>query len=414
MNDKEMYGKILGIDKPWTVADVKLDMKAKKVTISIECEKDVRHECPECNTKCPGYDTYFRSWRHLDTCQMTTIIECKVPRVKCKNHGIKQIQVPWAEANSHFTAMFEILAINWLKESSISGVARLLGLSWDQVAGIQARAVKRGLKRRKRKVMKNLAIDETSFQKHHEYVTIIYDKDQKTVIDVLDDRKAETLEKWLKSEKKSRRKAIKTISMDMWDPFILAVKNTVPGYENKICFDHFHVSQHFGKAVDRTRSQEHKAFINEKKDSPLSKTKHDWLRNAELIDNRSRKDFMKLARSNLKTARAWAIKETASKLWSFAYRESAIKAWNQLLSWIRRCRLKEVIKVGNMVKNYLWGIINAIVNRVTNAVAESKNARIQWIKKKSCGFRNRERFKMSILFHLGGLDLMPNLQTKPC
>jgi transposase len=70
-------------------------------------------------------------------------------------------------------------------------------------------------------------------------------------------------------------------------------------------------------------------------------------------------------------------------------------------------RLEPVIKVGRMVKNYMWGIINAIMFKTTNAVAESKNARIQRIKKMACGFRNRKRFRMAILFHLGKLDLMP-------
>jgi len=111
----------------------------------------------------------------------------------------------------------------------------------------------------------------------------------------------------------------------------------------------------------------------------------------------------------LKTARAWAIKETASQLWNFSYRGAAQKAWHHLLGWISRCRLEPMKRVGRMIKNYLLGILNAILLRASNAVAEANNARIQWIKKMACGFRNRVRFRMAILFHLGGLDLMPKL-----
>jgi len=117
---------------------------------------------------------------------------------------------------------------------------------------------------------------------------------------------------------------------------------------------------------------------------------------------------MILTRTTLKTARAWAIKETASLLWNFTYRGAAEKAWRQLLGWICRCRLEAVKKVGRMIKNYLWGIINAIMFKTTNAIAESKNARIQRVKKMACGFRNRARFRMAILFHLGGLNMMPD------
>ena len=223
----------------------------------------------------------------------------------------------------------------------------------------------------------------------------------------LDDRKSETLETWLKQRPKEHLASIETVSMDMWDPFILAVKNTIPNATDVICFDRFHVSQHFGKAVDKVRAQEHRSFLNNNMESPLKKTKHDWLRNSSRTDNRSRRDFMILTRSTLKTARAWAIKESAAQLWDYSYRGVTENKWRQLLGWICRCRLEPVIKVGRMVKNYLWGIINAIMTRTSNAVAESKNARIQRIKKMACGFRNRKRFRMAILFHLGGLDLMP-------
>ena len=66
-----------------------------------------------------------------------------------------------------------------------------------------------------------------------------------------------------------------------------------------------------------------------------------------------------------------------------------------------------------MIKNYLWGILNAVIMRANNAKLEGKNARIQKIKAMACGFRNRNRFKMAIMFHLGGLDLMPNI-AKAC
>jgi transposase len=195
--------------------------------------------------------------------------------------------------------------------------------------------------------------------------------------------------------------------MDMWNPFIQALLESVPGAEEKICFDRFHVSQHFGKAVDKVRADEHRELKERLGLSPLTHTKHDWLTNSERTDNRTRPDFMALTRINLKTARAWAIKETAGGLWAFSYRGAAEREWERLLSWISRCRLKPVVKVGNMVREHLWGILNAIIAKVTNAKSESMNSRIQKIKAMACGFRNRTRFRRAILFHLGGLKLLP-------
>ena len=85
----------------------------------------------------------------------------------------------------------------------------------------------------------------------------------------------------------------------------------------------------------------------------------------------------------------------------------AEKNWKKLLNWISHCRLKPIIAVGKTIRNYLWGILNAIRHKVNNGMLESKNSFIQKIKNKACGFRNRKRFKNAILFHLGGLDLLP-------
>lgn len=407
MQDIELYRKMLGITTPWTVRDVQLDLKQRTVTVLVDYDDSVPVACPVCGGQASIYDHQLRRWRHLDTMQLKTVIECEVPRARCEQHGVKQLPVAWAEANARFTAMFEALVIGWLKEASIKGVAGLLRLSWDEVAGIQERAVTRGLARRRKQPLEHIGIDETSFQKHHQYVTVILDRKRDVVLEVLDDRKAEGLEEWLRARPARHLASVQTVTMDMWDPFILAVKNSVPDAAEKICFDRYHVAQHFSKALDKVRAQEQRRLLAAGHSSPLTGTKYEWQKNASRTDNRSRMDFMALSRLNLKTARAWRIKEAAAVLWNYSYRGAARTAWKSLLSWISRCRLEPVKKVGRMLRTYLRGVLNAIIAGVSNAMLEAKNSRIQWVKKMACGFRNRKRFRMAILFHLGGLNLMP-------
>lgn len=407
MQDIELYKRILGISSPWMVREVRLELKQRAITVVVEYDSSIPVACPSCGGQATIYDHQQRRWRHLDTMQLKTFIECAVPRAECEQHGVKQLPVAWAEGNARFTALFEALVIGWLKEASISAVAKLLGLSWDEAAGIQQRAVTRGLACRRRQPLQHIGVDETSFQKRHEYVTVILDRKRDVVLDVLDDRKAETLQQWLGNRPAHHLASLRRLTMDMWDPFIGAVRNCVADADAKICFDRFHVAQHFGKALDKVRAQEHRELMVAKGHSPLTRTKYQWQRNASKLDNRGRREFMALSRLNLKTARAWRIKEVAAQLWDYHYRGSAEKAWKSLLSWISRSRLEAVKNVGKMLRNYLWGVLNAIAARVSNAMLEAKNARIQWMKKMACGFRNRQRFRMAILFHLGGLDLMP-------
>ena len=132
--------------------------------------------CPSCGGNTRPDDTRRRSWRHLATCQYRTILRAEVPRVRCSKHGVHTIGVPWSDAGSRFTALFAAVVVDWLGASSMSAVARLLDLSWDQVDGVMQRAVKRRLERRgAAPASRLLGVDETSFQKRHEYVTAVAD-----------------------------------------------------------------------------------------------------------------------------------------------------------------------------------------------------------------------------------------------
>jgi transposase len=404
------YKDILGVQAPWMITAVTKDEASRKVTIGIKHDPEKTLTCPICGQSTKLYDHRVRVLRYLDTCQYETFLEVYVPRIKCKKDGVQQIQIPFAEKHSRFTSRFERAIIIWLQDCPISTVAENFNLSWDEVDGIMQRAVKRGLARRKCQSVKNIGVDETSFQKRHEYVTVILDKDGDRVIDVLDDRKAETLETWLKTQKNSDLSGLESISMDMWDPYIKAVREAIPGAEKKIVFDRFHVSKHVNEALDKVRRREHNIFMKEAGESPLSKSRFQWLINSNRTDNRSgkRKTFLSLSRLNLETARAWRIKETANSLWDYVYMKVAEEAWKKLLRWISLCRIPEMIKVGQTIRNYFWGILNAIRLHETNGMVEAKNNRIQRIKRTACGFRNRNRFKNAILFHLGNLDLFPS------
>ncbi len=263
MRDKDLYAQILGIKSPWQVSGVELALSEGEVTVHVEQEEGVQHCCPTCGEVSPGYDSRKRKWRHLDTCQYKTILVADVPRVKCKEHGVVTVSVPWAEPGSGFTAMFEALVIDWLKEASTAAVSRLMGLSWNAIDGIMQRAVKRGLSRREELSMTQIGVDETAFKKRHDYVTIVSDQEAGTVLFVGEDRKKATLKAWYESLTEAQREAIESISMDMWPAFINATLESLPKVEDKIAFDKFHVAKYLGEAVDKVRRQEHKTLMAE-------------------------------------------------------------------------------------------------------------------------------------------------------
>lgn len=407
MDERQFYTQIFGIQLPWTVTDVKLDVKSEEVVVRVDADPTLSLGCPECDRTAPRYDKRTRRWRHLDTCQFRTIIESDVPRVCCPEHGVLQVNVPWAEPGSGFTALFECLVIHWLQQASMSAVARLCRLSWDQVDTVLKNAVERGLARRAIEAPERIGVDETSFQKRQEYVTTVVDLDRPRVLHVADDRKATSLSAYFDQLKPAQLKRIKVVAMDMWKPFISVVRGALPDGDQKIAFDKFHVASHLGEAVDRVRRKEHRELLL-RGDETLKGSKYLWLMRP---DNMQKPEhiaaFEVLRESSLRTARAWAFKEVAMSLWGYVSRGHATNAWRRWIAWARRSKLEPIKHVAAMIRDHLTGILTAIVTRTTNAASESINAKIQWIKRTACGFRNRQRFRNAIYFHLGGLDLYP-------
>jgi transposase len=196
MQDRELYRQILGIQPPWSVDRVELKLaETGEVRVYLEHEFGIEWPCAECGKPCRLYDHQAeRKWRHLDTCQYRTILYAKPPRSECPEHGVRIVKLPWAEPGSRFTALFEAVAISWLKQASQKAVAEQLQLSWDEIHLILERAVERGLKRRQTEAVKRLGIDEKAYKKGHRYLTIVNDLDRNRVLYVAEDREETSLD----------------------------------------------------------------------------------------------------------------------------------------------------------------------------------------------------------------------------
>jgi transposase len=390
------------------VEHVELKLEQGEVHVFLEHEDKREWACAECGALCPLYDHQAeRRWRHLDTCQYRTILHAAPPRSQCGEHGVRVVKLPWAEANSRFTALLEGLAIAWLKHASQKAVAEQLHLSWDEIHGIMQRAVERGLARRQAEAIPQLGVDEKAFRKGHKYLTLVNDLRRNRVLYVAEGREQSSLDGFWTTISSEQRDSIQAVAMDMWDPYVDSVRNHVSEADKKIVFDKFHIAQHLGEAVDRVRRREHKQLKAEG-DERLTGTKYDWLRNPTSMDAEQRREFASLRQSELKTARAWALKETAMALYHYVYEKPARKHFQWWYNWAMHSRLEPMKEKARMLKRRLENVITYLRHQITNAASESLNAKIQWVKYTARGFRNKQNFINAIYFHCGGLDLAPS------
>lgn len=406
MKDTALFAQLLGLTEPWQVAEITPDLDDKSLTIRIEWPEGNAAPCPECGAKCSIYDhREEREWRHLDTMQFKTLLVCPVPRINCKAHGVKSLKVPWADLRSRFTMLFERFAIDvLLSASSKAKAANLLGLSWDEVHHIQERAVKRGLEHRSLDGMTHAGIDEKSFLKGQSYASILYDLDGSSVVDVVQGRTQEAATTLLEVLPQEVQEQIEAVAVDMWDPFLAAIKTKLP--KAVIVHDKYHLVSYLTKAVDEVRRREHKVLKMDGYDE-LKGTRYTWLRNPENWTEKDVATFKELKNKGLKVGRAWAIKETFMDIWEYTYEQSARKFFDNWYWWATHSRLAPIVKVAKTMKSHLDNILTYLRHRITNAKAEGFNSKIQAIKSAARGFRNFANYRIAILFHCGGLCLYP-------
>lgn len=411
MHSEELYRQMLGLTTPWDVERVDLNMSEQRVDVYVRHPARQRFACPECGRELGVYDHQSaRTWRHLDSMQFLTYLHASAPRVSCPAHGVRQVVLPWAQARSRFTHLFETLAIDVLLATTVSRAATLLRLSWDEAWQVMERAVQRGQAAKGSEAPCQIGIDEKAIAKRHRYMTLVCDLTSSTIEYIGEGRSQASLDEYFETLEESQREGIEAISLDMWPAYIGACRRHVPEADSKLVFDRFHIMRQVLEAVDSVRKREHKALLKAG-DERLSRSKYLWLTNPQNMTEQARTQFAQLQATELKTARAWAIKEALRTLWDCPSEADARAFWKRWYFWATHSRLKPMIAAAKLIWRHLPNVMTYFTHRITNAVAEGMNSKIATIQKRACGFRNPEHFKTAVYFHCGGLNLYPAAVT---
>jgi transposase len=269
------------------------------------------------------------------------------------------------------------------------------------------RAVVRGRLAKAHAVPEHIGVDEKAIAKGHRYMTLVCDLEAGSVEYVGEERTEESLAAYFAAFEPEHRARVKSVCMDMWQAYINAVEAAVPGAQDKIVFDRFHIMAHVLEALDEVRRRENKA-LRAQGDERLLGTRYLWLRSQENLTEAAAAQFAPLKLATLKTARAWALKESLRTLWDSPSRGWAQRFWRRWYFWATHSRLVPMIEKAKMIERRLHNVLTYFTHRTTNAVAEGLNSKIATIQKRAGGFRNRDHFKIAVYFHCGGLNLYPS------
>jgi len=231
-------------------------------------------------------------------------------------------------------------------------------------------------------------VDEKAIAKGHSYMTLVCDLQAARVEYIGEERRKSNLAAYFQAFPQQRRQQIEVIR--------------------------FHIMRHVLEAVDRVRKREHKRLMSQG-DSTLAKSKYLWLYSEENVPQRSKEHFQAIKSMQLKTARAWALKESLRQLWNYQSLGWAKRFWQRWYFWATHSRIAPMIEAAKLVARHLPNVMTFFNHRITNAVAEGLNSKIATVQKRACGYRNPNHFKIAVYFHCGGLNLYPALvtNTKP-
>lgn len=296
------------------------------------------------------------------------------------------MELPWARPGSGFTILFEAWAVELAQQMTILAASRRLRISDDRLWRLLKRIVNEALEKQDLSGIQNIALDETSWQKGHKYITLIFDYDRRRLIHATEGKGADTLAhfaEYLEAHGGSREK-IRQVCCDMSPAFIRGIEKNFP--KASITFDKFHVIKAMNEALDEVRRRE-------VKENPiLEKTRWDYMKNPENLNEKGRERLKKVGQSKkrLQTAKVYTMKLLLREILDAKNVMSLEEGREQLKKWVRwalLCRIPEVVKVGGMIKRHMEGILSWFSSYMTNALLEGYNSVLRAGRGMARGFR---------------------------
>jgi transposase len=299
-----------------------------------------------------------------------------------------------------FTVRFENEIGRRLRDTTITTVASLLGLSWDQVRRIEMAYMRRLLKATPVEPPRVIGVDEVSVRKGHRYRIVVSDLERRRPIWLGGkDRSAESMTEFFAFLEKTAPGAASRVEiavMDMWAPFRIAVKENAP--KARIVYDKFHVMRHLGDALDTVRKQEYRK-ASEKDRRFIKGQKYTLLAAREHLSLEKRRSLKLLLSANRRLHRAYLLRETFGQLWSFrhpAWARRFFDRWKDQLKWQR---LEPFRTFAAMVERSWEGIeaYSHPANKVSLGFVEGVNNKIRVIQRRAYGIRNQEYLRLKVL-----------------
>jgi transposase len=396
-----LFTRALNLEPPWKITKVDFNEKAGAIKISIDFPKGSVFRCPVCGKEVKAYDTTEKEWRHLNFLQYACYLRVRVPRIDCPGDGIRQIEVPWARDGADFTFLFEAFAMTLVREMPVNKVSQIIKVDDNKLWRMMYYYTAAARKLADYSHVTRIGVDETSKAKGHDYVSLFVDMAERRTIYVVEGKDAATITAFTQDFEShgGKPQSITDVSMDMSPAFIAGVGENLP--LAAITFDKYHILKVINEAVDAVRKAE------TKEQNLLRGQKYVFLKNRENLTESQRKTLETIEsfpQLNLKTVRAYHIRENFQEIYKEETREEFEKRLKRWYFWATHSRIKEVIEAARTIKRHWAGVLRWYASRINNSILEGLNSLVQAAKAKARGYKTFKSLKTIIYMLTGKLD----------
>ena len=398
MRDTDLFQAALGLSAPWVVCRSEFDPDQKQLDLHIDFSPGSRFACASCGTDgCPVHDAKEKRWRHLNFFQHKTVLHARVPRTSCEKCGVKQVVPSWARPGSGFTLLFEAFVLAMAKAMPVANVADIVDEHDTRVWRVLDHYISRAVDALDLTQVTQIAADETSARRGHDYISLFVDIGRRKVVFVTDGKDAATVGAFAAflEEHGGKKENIADASIDMGAAFIAGVKSNFPNA--KITFDKFHVVKLVNDAVDEVRRGE------SKNSDWIKGTRYLWLKNLQNLTDEEKAKLVDLEAANLDTMQAWQMRLNLQDLFKCPSVASARKFLDRWHAWVETSDLKPMIKAARPIMAKADDILRSIASKISNGLLEAINGNVQAAKRKAKGYRSKHNLKLMVYLIAGSV-----------
>ena len=376
-----------------------------ELEIAIKPRKNGKKLCGKCQQECPGYDTQeSRRFQFIYLWAIAVFFVYAPRRVACPKCGVVVEHMPWANGKSSLTIPLQLFLAHWAKKFSWVEVSNEFGVSWHQVYESVRFVVSYGLKNRVLEGIRAIGIDEIMVRMG-QYVTLVYqiDKDCRRLLWIGKGHSAKTLLRFFVWFKKDRYQKIEFVCSDMWKAYRKVIKKKIP--QALHILDRFHIVANLNKALNLVRIEEARRLKAEDCEEVLKGSRWCFLKKPQNLTKKQKYKLQELLKYNLKTVRAYLLKEDFSQFWKYKDAKWAGKFLDAWCTRVMRSKIEPLKKQAKTLRKHRELILNWFIAKkeFNSGIVEGFNCNAKLAIRKARGFRTDEALEMALFHQMGKL-----------